>query len=82
MTKSTLSENDPRLPDIVERLKEGKTTLLAASKSLGFSHNGPLRYTLRKLLGVKPYAKLMHGRSGPAKKSAAKKQKAAAEVQS
>lgn len=45
-------------------LRSGTSTLIAQSKALGFSHNGPLRGALRKLIGREAYDKLMEdGRS-------------------
>lgn len=55
---------------VLARLKEGKTTLIAESKKLGFTHNGPLRAALRALIGEAPYTKLME--AAPAKKEAKK----------
>lgn len=42
-------------------LEKGGTTLIAESKKLGFSHNGPLRAALRNLIGDAKYNKLMEG---------------------
>src|SRR5690242_13503088 len=40
------------------RLQKGKTSLIAESRRLGFSHNGPLRKALRLLIGPEAYAEL------------------------
>lgn len=54
---------------VLARLKEGKTTLIAESKKLGFTHNGPLRAALRTLIGADKYAALMQSTEKPAKKA-------------
>jgi hypothetical protein len=46
------------LQSIVERLRGGTTTLMAANKELGVTQ-GALRKALRTLIGVDEYAKLM-----------------------
>ena len=51
--------DDPRLPEIVARLRAGTTSLLEESRRLGYSHNGPLRNVLRKRLGTAEYAGCM-----------------------
>lgn len=55
---------------IVERLRAGTTALIAESKTLGFTHNGPLRGALRTLLGTDGYDELMKAKrpiGGPAR---------------
>lgn len=53
-----------------QRLEAGTTTLIAESKRLGFSHNGPLRAALREKLGRDGYEQLIAGLK--AKKAEAK----------
>jgi hypothetical protein len=62
--------------DALARLKAGGTTLIAESKRLGFSHNGPLRGALRELVGQKGYDALIEGLGS--KPAMGKKGKAAA----
>lgn len=50
------------LEQIVGRLRNGESALIAESKNLGFTHNGPLRAALRTLLGAEGYDDLMGGR--------------------
>jgi hypothetical protein len=52
-----LQDDDPRIPAIVRNLANG-STLIAESRALGFSHNGPLRRALRKFLGSDGYQRL------------------------
>lgn len=67
MRQGTLAENDPRLPEIIERLKAG-ASLIEESKALGYSHNGVLRAALRKHLGgVVQYDAMMSERTKPKK---------------
>lgn len=62
MRQGLLQSTDPRLPEIVERLKAG-ASLLGESRSLGYSHNGVLRAALRKYLGgAEQYDAMMSGR--------------------
>jgi hypothetical protein len=69
MRKGLLTASDPRLPEIVERLKAG-ASLLNESKALGYSHNGVLRAALRKHLGgVVQYDQVMSGRIKGKKKA-------------
>jgi hypothetical protein len=58
-----LEPTDPRLPEVVERLKRG-AKLHEESKKLGYNHNGPLRAALRALIGHAEYDTLMEGRAG------------------
>lgn len=53
-----LPSTDPRLKEVVERLKAGGS-LVKESKALGFTHNGPLRAALRELLGKENYSRMM-----------------------
>ena len=61
--RKSLEPTDPRLPEVVERLKGG-AKLHQESKKLGHTHNGPLRDALRALIGRPEYDKLMEGRAG------------------
>lgn len=62
--EAELEVTDPRLPKIVERLREG-ASLLSESKALGYTHNGVLRAALRKHLGgLVQYDAMMSGRQG------------------
>jgi hypothetical protein len=66
-----LKASDPRLPEIVQRLKERKTNLLQESHGLGFTHNGQLRGALRRLIGEEQYEALKlngAGKGRPRKK--------------
>src|SRR5690242_8085298 len=56
-----------KLGPIIERLRSNSTTLLAESKALGFSHNGPLRAALKGQLGEDGYSALMQGKQPKAK---------------
>jgi len=47
-----------KLAEIVERLQQG-AALIEESHGLGFTHNGPLRQALKKMLGVEGYDALM-----------------------
>jgi hypothetical protein len=67
-TDTLLKASDPRLPEIIQRLKEGKTNLLQESRGLGYAHNGPVRRALRELIGVDGFKELMRGRIKPKKK--------------
>lgn len=55
---------DPRLPDILQRLRDG-ATLRSESTAAGYTHNGPLRNALRRMIGAAEYEALMDGRRGP-----------------
>jgi hypothetical protein len=55
---------DPRLPDILQRLRDG-ATLRSESTALGYKHNGVLRNALRRMIGAAEYEALMQGRRGP-----------------
>lgn len=48
-----------KLLAVVERIKARTTSLIAESRALGFTHNGPLREALRALLGREPYDALL-----------------------
>ena len=64
MKTEALKATDERLKGVVERLRAG-ASLLAESKAMGFTHNGPLRAALRKHLGgVVQFDALMSGRKG------------------
>lgn len=68
MRQGLLQSTDPRLPEIVERLKAG-ASLLSQSQSLGYTHNGVLRAALRKhLRGAEQYDAVMSARSIARKK--------------
>lgn len=54
-----LDTADPRLTDVIKRLKSGTTCLAAESTALGFSNNGPLRRALREKLGETAYEALI-----------------------
>ena len=85
--KREQSVSEAQAKGALASLKKGGTTLIAESKKLGFTHNGPLRAALRGLIGEKEYDKLMEGTkkvatgskpaakkaSGDKKKPAAKK---------
>lgn len=62
------------------RLTKGDTTLLAESKKLGFTHNGPLRAALRALIGVDKYAALMQSKKDDKKAAPAAKKTTAKKV--
>jgi len=62
-----IKTTDPRLPEVIERVKGG-SSLLAESRKLGFTHNGQLRAALRRLLGMDGFKELMKGRIKPKKK--------------
>lgn len=71
--EQSVSEADAK--KALANLKKGDTTLIAESKKLGFSHNGPLRAALRTLIGRDAYDKLME--AGKSDVKAAKKKPAA-----
>jgi hypothetical protein len=62
-----IKPTDPRLPEIIERVKGG-SSLLEESRKLGSTHNGQLRAALRGLIGVDGFKDLMRGRIKPKKK--------------
>ena len=72
--KREQSVSEAQAKGALASLKKGGTTLIAESKKLGFTHNGPLRAALRALVGNKEYDKLMEGTKKVAvgKKPAAK----------
>jgi hypothetical protein len=84
--EQSIKESDVKA--VAERLKKGGTTLIAESKKLGFTHNGPLRAALRALVGEAGYTKLIEAASAgkevkkPAAKKPAAKKKASPKVAS
>jgi hypothetical protein len=62
ISAAPLVKNDPRIPEIVERLKKG-ANLTSLSKELGYSHHVQLRNVLKDMIGMEGYAELMAGRA-------------------
>lgn len=60
------------LQEIIDRLERG-AALIAESRALGFSHNGPLRTALRELLGAERYSELLHGKHRPTRGAVARR---------
>jgi hypothetical protein len=57
-----LVRNDPRLDDLVERLRDG-ASLQGEAKKMGYSHHVQFRNVLKDLIGVEAYAALMSARA-------------------
>ena len=55
---SPLVRNDPRLPALVERLRE-RASLNEEARKMGYAHNGQLKTALRELIGTTEYFALM-----------------------
>lgn len=90
-TRTASNVTEAQAKAALDRLKKGDTSLIAESKKLGYSHNGPLRAALREMMGAKEYGKFMTERGKPreggeskpksaAKKAAAPAKKAAAKT--
>ena len=63
MPRSKIELTGAQLQPILDRIRAG-SPLLTESKTLGFTHNGPLRRALRTLVGREQYDAVMAGRRG------------------
>lgn len=58
-----LKKNDPRILDLLERLKRG-LSLRVDARQMGYGGESQLRYALRELVGEKCWLAVMKGRPG------------------